>query len=420
MLKYNKICFYAGIFVFVQLSLSAQNSTISPYTRFGYGVIADKSFGAGRSMGGIGFGLRSSQQINPMNPASYSSMDSLTFLFDVGATLQLSLLNDEVNNHKNLNGNLDYFAMQFPLSRTIAMSAGIVPYSHVGYNFYAVNETDDVSHMDNFFGSGGLNEVYVGLSMDIWKKRLSLGTNIGYMFGNVEHNSSVSYVGTGQQISTIYTMKKVNLHHLKYDLGVQYTHPLSKTERLTFGLAYSPKISFSSESFDMISADPYFQTNILKADTLRNKGFDTPDAVGFGVSYIKDNKLILAADFSLQNWSNAHFFDENNLFKNRYKVVVGGEYIPNNFTRSYLSRVRYRAGLNYSNSYMQINDSGYNEYGVCLGVGFPMLDNRSFINASLEYVRIEPENKSFVKEQYFRFSLSFTFNEYWFMKRRIE
>jgi len=103
MLKYNKICFYAGIFVFVQLSLSAQNSTISPYTRFGYGVIADKSFGAGRSMGGIGFGLRSSQQINPMNPASYSSMDSLTFLFDVGATLQLSLLNDEVNNHKNLN-----------------------------------------------------------------------------------------------------------------------------------------------------------------------------------------------------------------------------------------------------------------------------------------------------------------------------
>jgi len=411
---------YTGIFVFVQLSLSAQNSTISPYTRYGYGAIADRSFGAGRSMGGIGYGLRSSQQINPMNPASYSSMDSLTFLFDVGATLQLSLLNDEVNTHRNLNGNLDYLAMQFPLSKIMAVSAGIIPYSHVGYNINAVNETDEVSHSDNFSGTGGLNEVYVGLSIDIWKKRLSLGANAGYMFGNIDHNSAVTYVGTGQQISTLYTMKKVNLHHLKYDLGVQYTHPLSKTERMTFGLAYSPKIKFSSVSYDVISADPYFQTNILKADTLSNKGFDIPNTVGIGASYIKDYKLMLAADLSLQDWENALFFDENNLFQNRYKVVVGGEYIPNNFTRMYLSRVRYRAGLHYSNSYLQINNSGFNEYGICLGVGFPMLDNRSFINASFEYVRVEPESKSLVTEQYFRISLSFTFNEFWFMKRRME
>ena len=409
-----------GIFVFVQLSLSAQNSTVSPYSRFGYGVIADRSFGAGRSMGGIGYGLRSSQQINPMNPASYSSMDSLTFLFDVGATLQLSLLNDAANNHRNLNGNLDYMALQFPLSQTIAVSAGIIPYSHVGYNFNAVNETDEVSHIDNFFGTGGLNEVYVGVSIDIWKKRLALGANVGYMFGNIDHNSSVKYVSTGQQISDIYTLKKVNLHKIKYDLGMQYTHPLSNTERMTFGLAYSPKIKFSSVSYDLISADSYFLGNFLKADTLHNQGFDIPNTLGLGVSYVKDYKMILAADLSLQDWSNAHFFDENTLLKNRYKIVLGGEYIPNNFTRAYFSRVRYRAGIHYNNSYFQIDDSGYNEYGICLGVGFPMVDNRSFINASFEYVRVEPESRLLVNEQYFRFTLSFTFNEFWFMKRRIE
>ena len=77
---------------------------------------------------------------------------------------------------------------------------------------------------------------------------------------------------------------------------------------------------------------------------------------------------------------------------------------------------RYRAGLHYSNSYLKVNGSGYKEYGATLGVGFPMLDNRSFINASFEYVKIAPDSKALINEQYLRFTVSYTFNEYWFFK----
>ena len=52
------------------LPLMAQNNTNSPYTRFGYGDLGERSFGAGRAIGGVGYGLRSPKQINPMNPAS--------------------------------------------------------------------------------------------------------------------------------------------------------------------------------------------------------------------------------------------------------------------------------------------------------------------------------------------------------------
>ena len=78
-------------------------------------------------MGGVGFGLRSSKQINPMNPASYSCMDSLTFLFDFGASGQLSWFDDGVNKQHNINGNVEYIAMQFPIHKRIAMSVGILP-----------------------------------------------------------------------------------------------------------------------------------------------------------------------------------------------------------------------------------------------------------------------------------------------------
>jgi hypothetical protein len=49
-----------------------------------------------------------------------------------------------------------------------------------------------------------------------------------------------------------------------------------------------------------------------------------------------------------------------------------------------------------------------------------MIDNRSYINASFEYVKVAPNIKSLINEQYFRFTLSFTFNERWFYKMRME
>jgi hypothetical protein len=412
MLKTNRIKIVVCAFLFMSAVTFAQNSTNSPYTRYGYGALADRSFGAGRSMGGIGYGLRSAQQINPMNPASYSSMDSLTFLLDAGVTFQFSWFDDGTNKQRDMNGNFEYVAMQFPLTRRLAMSVGLLPYSHVGYSFGAYAE-DGPGSLTEYSGTGGLNEVYAGLSVDIWKKRLAFGVNASYMFGKIDHRRQLTTT------NVMYTMKKVDVHDMKFDFGLQYVHPLTKTDRVTFGVAYSPGVKLSTTAYDLISFDQYF-TSVAEADTSRNRGFNIPASYGFGVTYTKDYKTILAADVSFQNWSKAQYFDRSDEFKDRIKVALGAEYIPNNFTRIYLNRLRYRAGLHYSNSYLKIKDKGYNELGVCVGAGFPMLDNRSFINASFEYVKVVPGAKSLINEQYFRFTLSYTFNELWFFKRKIE
>ena len=59
--------------------LSAQNTT-SPYSMYGYGILQDGATSSQRQMGGIGYAMQSGRQINAMNPASYASIDSLTFL----------------------------------------------------------------------------------------------------------------------------------------------------------------------------------------------------------------------------------------------------------------------------------------------------------------------------------------------------
>ena len=58
MLKINKVGLIC-LLLFSQICTFAQNNTNSPYTRYGLGLLADRSFGAGRAMGGIGYGCRS-------------------------------------------------------------------------------------------------------------------------------------------------------------------------------------------------------------------------------------------------------------------------------------------------------------------------------------------------------------------------
>jgi hypothetical protein len=412
MQKRINLMIVSGLLSFFALPLTAQNGTNSPYTRYGYGELANRSFGAGRSMGGVGIGLRSSKQINPMNPASYSCMDSLTFLFDFGASAQLSWFSDGTNKQNDMNGNVEYMAMQFPLHRQIAMSVGLLPYTHVGYNFGEIKTSNEQQYQETFTGTGGLNLLYAGLSIDVWKKRLSIGSNINYLFGSINHTARTTFIP--QTSTTVINEKILKFSDVVFDLGLQYTHPLSKTERAILGLTYTPKKRLNGDIYQTI------ESTESVTDTIMNKNFGLPAGYGLGLSYVKDYKLIIAADFAYQEWEKVSFEGNGNAFKNRSKINAGIEYIPNLYSRPFLNRVRYRAGLNYTNSHVLINGNSYKEYGATVGFGFPLSDARSFINVSFEYLKIQPEHKTMIKENYFRMTLSYTFNEHWFYKNRLD
>ena len=190
-------------------------------------------------MGGVGYGLRSSKQINPLNPASYSCMDSLTFLFDFGASGQVSWFYDGTNKQRQMNGNVEYIAMQFPITRRLAMSIGLLPYSYVGYDFGESRTEGGLSWGESFRGEGGLSDAYLGLSYDIWKKRLSIGVNAGFLFGNITHSRNLIFPSsTGAD--DVYRNQRYEIRDYKLVFGIQYTHPLSKTEHVTVGFVYSP------------------------------------------------------------------------------------------------------------------------------------------------------------------------------------
>jgi hypothetical protein len=415
----KKVVLFAIILAIIPSVVLAQGSTTSPYTRYGYGKLADKSFAPQRAMGGIGYGLRNSQYINPMNPASISNVDSMTFMLDMGVTGQMGWIEDGPDKSKRINGNLEYIALQFPLLKKMGVSAGLEPVSYVGYK---TGDSESIGEDYSIYtaeGSGGLSQIYGALSY-AFLDRFSAGVKFAYLFGNVNHQVARSFSVSGSTS----TIKRDTIFNngLTYELGLQYHQEIGKYRSLVLGAVYSPKIAINGKetrvSFPS-SGDTY--------QVLRDSIFEMPETYGFGASYNQLNKLTIGADVTYQKWADARFKDQKNAFNDRLKFNLGGEIIPNLMNNKYYNRVRYRGGLYYSKSYLVASSSadsdstsGYKEYGVNVGLGLPMPDRRSFVNVALEYSLLSPNVNTFIKEQYFKLTVSYTFNELWFLKRKVQ
>ncbi|MDL2223675.1 hypothetical protein LJB98_06255, partial [Bacteroidales bacterium OttesenSCG-928-M11] len=198
-------------------------------------------------------------------------------------------------------------------------------------------------------------------------------------------------------------------------------HKIDQNKTLVLGAIYSPKTKVTgnlkkweqrvSGSTSIESYDYY---------TTKDSVFEMPETIGLGISFSKKNKYTIGADIQYQGWGDAKFFNKKDSLSNSLKINLGGEFIPDATSNNGLKRIRYRAGAYYSDSYVNVKGNGYKEYGVTLGFGFPVYDRRSFINLSFDYTAIRPEASWMVDEQYLKLTVSYTFNELWFFKRKIQ
>lgn len=407
--------------------------TTSPYSRYGYGILSEKGIGASKAMGGISYGLRN-QNINPGNPASYTSIDSLTFIFDIGISYTNSKLSENGASQRDHLGGLDFLTMQFPVGKKIGVSVGFLPYSFVGYSFGNIEKEGSSSFQKYYSGSGGLSQVYGGVAYQPYKW-ISLGANVSYLYGEIEHYKAFSeYVNISNAFPSD-EHRKFTINAMKFDIGVQALFPLSKTQTLIIGATYTPQISPTTKvkgkniSYETSKND----TTLIYGNKLNSQ---LPHTFGLGFT-IASKKITFGADATFQKWKNLDYPEEmkdematSERFNDKWKFNAGFEYSINPNERNFFKRMKFRAGANYSNSYLNVKDQasgkygGFNEYGATVGFGLPFKDNytgrTSYVNIGFEYRKISPEFKTMIKEEYFGVSLNVNFNDLWFMKNKFK
>ncbi|GET30124.1 hypothetical protein [Prolixibacter sp. SD074] len=401
------------------------NNTSSPYSRYGLGKLRDYGQGRSAAMGGIGIGTRFPDQINTANPASYTAVDSMTFLMDFGLSSRHTEFKSATSSNGDNNTNLNNLAISFPITRWWATAWGVTPYADKGYQVNLTSEVEGNAIATNFNGKGTLTRVFWGNGFNI-VPNFSVGINAWYMFGTLSDNIYLDYP-TDPNMYDYYETKSLRVQDFGFNLGLQYYFKTKNNNTWVVGGTFEPSQKYSSK-YTLHQEKALFRGTMNQiTDTLthvedRSQQTKLPVSYGAGVSYVIKNRITLGADYFHQSWSNSTLFGQTPTYlTNRDRYAAGIEFNPNrNSIRSYWNRAFYRMGMFYENSYLYLNGTEISGYGMTFGVGLPLSRSRSTLNLSAELGRIGTTSNNLLEEDYVKLTLHIMLNERWFIKRKFD
>ncbi|MEJ6981595.1 hypothetical protein WG906_14100 [Pedobacter sp. P351] len=408
----------------------SQSTTSSPYSQYGIGMINGSQLPESRSMGGLAAGLRKPSpysNVNLANPASYSAIRITTF--DIGVYGGNTNLSRGQASENTFDAALNHLVFAMPVTKTSALSFGLVPFSSKGYS-QTISDSDGSAPVNYVYsGKGGTSKAYLGYGFKIGS-RFSVGANASYLFGKLTESKAVEYDDLTFLNSS--TQSNNSISGLNFDYGVQYETPVSKNVNLILG--YSGSSASKIKSRNDLLTTRYFKNaetglNSVALDTTEfieneksNIQLPLMHTVGFAIQ--RPNKWMVGADLSLGQWKNYREGNSNPGLQNSMGIAVGGQIIPD-FTSvgSYFKLVDYRFGFKYDKTYLNLNDQNINQAAITFGLGLPLPANRSTfykINLGTEIGQRGTLSNNLVRERYVNVFLSFTMNDQWFQKYKFD
>lgn len=407
-------------------TVQAQSRISSPYSRFGIGELFSNTHVNNMAMGGISQAVYSPYFVNVANPASYSAFDSLAFIFDVSLHARYTQLSTTTISQTADYASIGNLLFGFPISRKIKASFGLLPYSATGYKMADTRFDSTFKDYQNIYdGSGGINQFYIGGSYAI-SKTLSAGINVSYLFGTMDHQSATIYPASINW-SNIKQVNSTRVHDFLLNYGLMYRKVQEN------GFHYNAGLSFTVET-DVNTTDKRlsytYSINSLGVDIPRDTIIDDPAVKGSitlptqingGFSMGSGNKWLLGADVSWKQWENFQYTGRTDSLLNNLQFGIGGFYNPTTSTVStYWQRITYRAGVRYSNGFLELRNNRIDEFGITFGVGLPLPRTSSTINLAVEVGSRGTQKENLINENFVKFTLGLSIFERWFIIRKYE
>lgn len=424
-----------SVFLIISIIMSAQDGTYgaySPYSIYGIGDISKEGTAYNKSMGGVGIANRNRRFINYLNPAAVTARDSLSFMADFGLaqTNKVYSQGDMKSAHNTFN--IYNFVMSFPIYRSSAFMVGITPFSDVGYDFSSyetnpeiIGNTGNISY--DSYGTGSVYQIFAGAGVTFWK-RLSLGAEVIYYFGNIDKitnmdysNSSYRSVNTGSDLMVRGTTGK---------FGLQYEQKLGGDVSMIIGATYKLGTDMKGYAKNFRYANQSSVTDTLshRVDTLASSDLRFGDELGVGISFKGGEKWSAEFNYLRSDWKNSGF-DAASGFSaigdSRFSSTVsqsfrvGFEIVPNrNDIRYYFKRCAYRAGFYYDQSYYKLDGNNVNSMGLTLGMTLPVFRWYNGLSIGIDMGQRASRKNNMIRERYAMFVIGFNIHDIWFQKPR--
>jgi hypothetical protein len=386
----------------------------SLYSIFGLGDLNYSSSNRTDGMGIMGIGLYGNYT-NSMNPAAWTKIQ--TTIFTSKFNFENIRSSDGTNKAERTYGNFEGFNLSIPLNKGNGwiVDLGVNNYSLVNYDAKFSGSSLGENYVQTYSGNGGLNKLSVGFSYIIFKQ-FSFGAQFNYAFGNINKSLNIDFANddltdtkntSSNTISGIYFNTGLIFH------GFGKIFRNKKLDNLTLGVFVSTPTKFNS------AVTGKFTRSISNTDSVSiSEGkLEIPLSFGVGISNEFNDRLVVAADFYMQQWDNYKYYGIHPVeIKNNMRLGLGFEYTPSRkLEDAYFSRVSYRLGASYTADYLKVNNENINAIGLNAGLSLPI----SRYNALDLYFKYNIRGKTsngLIKDEIFRVGASVKIGELWFLK----
>ncbi|MBO5419520.1 MAG: hypothetical protein J6A22_05490 [Bacteroidales bacterium] len=423
-----------SVFLIISFSVSAQEGAYgaySPYSIYGIGDISKQGTAFNKSMGGVGIATRNRRYINYLNPAAVTARDSLSFMADFGLAQKNTIYAQNDLRSANNTFNIYNFVMSFPIWKSSAFMVGISPFSDVGYDFSKVETNQDIIGNTgninyNSYGTGSIYQVFLGAGATFWK-RLSVGAELIYYFGNVDKITNLTFSESSYKSNN--TGSEISLGGLTGKFGLQYEQKLGGNVSMIVGATYrlANNVDGYSTNYKYANQSSVVDTLQHRVDTLSRAGIRFGDELGIGISVKGGEKWSAEFNYIRSDWRSSGF-DGTQGFSvvsgdKRFSSTVsqsfrlGFEIVPNrNDIRYYLRRCAYRAGVYYDQAYYKFDGNNINSLGLTLGVTLPVFRYYNGISLGVDLGQRSSTRGDMVRERYAMFVIGFNIHDIWFRK----
>ena len=423
-----------SVFLIIGVGVHAQDGTYgaySPYSIYGIGDISKEGTAFNKSMGGVGLATRNRRFINYLNPAAVTARDTLSFMADFGLEQSNKVYKQGDIRSAHNTFNIYNFVMSFPIYRSSAFMVGLTPFSDIGYDFSSIEtdpqiigQTGNISY--DSYGTGSVYQLFAGAGVTFWK-RLSLGAEAIYYFGNLDKVTQMNYSSSSYR--SLNSGSDLMVRGTTGKFGLQYEQSLGGDVSMTIGATYrlSTSMRGNALSYRYATQDGVVDTLRHNDADLRKAGLKIADELGVGVSVKGGEKWSAEINYLRSDWRNSGFDSEDGFSvisdSERFSSTVsqsfraGFEIVPNrNDIRYYLRKCAYRAGVYYDQSYYKLNGNNVNSMGLTLGVTLPVFRLYNGLTLGVDMGQRASTKGNMIRERYATFVIGFNVHDIWFQK----
>ena len=433
----------------VSLHLFAQNTSSSPFSSIGLGERESADHAVFSGIGTCNTTYFDSTILNYFNPASYNTLATGQPLFSLGLTSRISQYSQNGLSKTNATAFVEHFVMGFRVKKNVGFAFGLKPFSRRGYELSERIAVGGDSMLNTYIGSGGIHQVFLGLSTNLIKfkqTKLAVGGNLSYLFGETTNERRSQLIEANSKASGI-DWNSIRFNSFYYELGAYFKQSFGKNHNLLIGATASPaQKTNASQNYSLFygaAGNPENYDTLLHTQTKGSLNIPLSFSVGLNYNWwfntqkrnnsFRNSELSFHINYSETTWSNfTGTFDQLTPGLNTRKIAAGIQFTPERkFLESAVnsgvfSTMKYRLGCyQYTLPYVY-DGSQLHDRGITAGIGIPVLAQQalSSVNIGLTYGTRSGKLPTSLNENYLGISLGLilapSFYERWFKKRKLD